>query len=584
MTSIRLLLPALTVAVAACLAGCQEWDWGLGDSESKGGPDASGSQSRHAGTSAALRDTVGQCSWVEGMRKMHLRGYGVVVGLGTAGSTECPGAVRDQLLNEMYKRPQFARAGSGPGRLTPERMLDDPDTAVVLVEGEVPAAAVAGSHFDALVTALPGTQTTSLRGGRLFTCDLHVYRLLNVRAGITGQALARAAGPVFLNPFSDRPGAATRSPGRAGQVIGGGVLTTDRRIRLVLVNPSYSKVRAIASRINARFPESPKAAEPVSPSFAQLTIPREYAADPKHFLAVVRHLYLPKQPGFAALRARQLAEEIVQDGALYEDIALAWEGMGRTVLPTVRKLYSHPSKEVRYYAALAGLRLKDSMAVEPVADHAGDPHSAHRFEAIRALGKARDLPQAARPLRALLDDEEPAVRVAACEALLDRPDSTIASQMIGGDNFVLDVVPSTGEDLVYVKRSAARRIVVFGQNLRLQPPLFYAHPSGELALNAYAGDAAVTVVRKSSRPGCSFPTAEADFDLVKLIRLLGSDPPRRSTGTVSGLSVDYTLLVHLLHELCNTQALNAQFIMEQPSIAELFGPSRPAGRPESELE
>lgn len=581
MTHIRLRLLVSVVGLAACVGGCQDWDWGRGDFQAKGSPDSVGLPRP---TSAALRDTIGEHAWVEGMRKMHLRGYGIVVGLGTRGSTQCPRAVRDQLLSEMYKRPQFTRAGSQAGALTPERMLDDPDTAVVVVEGEVPAAAVAGSRFDVLVTALPGTQTTSLRRGRLFTCDLQIYRMLSPSAGITGEALARAAGPVFVNPFSDRPGAATRSPGRLGHVMGGGVLIRDRRIRLVLANPSYSKVRAMASRINARFPEPRKVADPVSPSFVQLRVPADYADDPKHFLALVRHLYLPRQSGFAAVRARALAEEIVKDGAPYEDIALSWEGLGRTVLPTVRKLYSHQNQEARYYAALAGLRLEDSLAVEIIAGHALDPQSAHRFEAIRALAKARELPRAARPLQSLLNDDEPAVRVAAYEALLDRGDPVIASQPIGADNFVLDLVPSTRGNLVHVKRSAARRIALFGEKLRLAPPLFYAHPTGELTLNAYEGDEKVTIVRNTSQPGRSFPTMEADFDLVPLIELLGSDPPRVSTGTPSGLSVDYAVLVHLLHELCDMQSVNARLVMEQPSITELFGPLRPAGRPESELE
>jgi len=580
-TPTRPWLLALTISVAACAPGCDDWAWDLGHPRSKVSPEAS---DLTRPTSAALRDTIGEYTTIEGMRKMHLRGYGVVVGLGDKGSTECPRAVRDQLLKDMYKRPQFLRAGSGSGALTPERMLDDQDTAIVLVEGEVPAAAVAGSRFEVMVSALPGTETTSLRGGRLFTCDLEIYRMLTANAGITGKSLARAAGPVFLNPFADRPDAATRAAGRIGRVIGGGVVTTDRRIRLVAFVPSYSKVRQIASRLNTRFPDPQKLADPTSPSYVQLRMPGKYADDPKHFLDVVRHLYLPQRAGFEATRARQLAEEIVGKNPPYEDIALAWEGIGRTILPTVQELYSHANPEVSYYAALAGLRLEDSLAVETVARHAGDPQSVHRFEAIRALGKARTLPRAARPLRSLLDDAEPDVRIAAYEALLDRGDTIVASHPVGSDNFILDLVPSSGEDLVYAKRTGQRRIAVFGDNLRLQPPLFYAHPSGELTLNSYDGTATITVFHKSPHPGMDFPTAEADFDLVKLIELLGSDPPRRSTDSAKGLSVDYETMIHLLHELCDMGSLKARFQLQQPSLTEMFGPSRPTDRPESELK
>ena len=50
-----------------------------------------------------------------------------------------------------------------------------------------------------------------------------------------------------------------------------------------------------------------------------------------------------------------------------------------------------------------------------------------------------------------------------------------------------------------------------------------------------------------------------------------------------GLGLDYGAVVRALYYLCQDHAINAKFILEQPNAAELFGPARPAGRPESEL-
>ena len=160
--------------------------------------------------SLAFRDTVSQVAWVEGLRRMRVRGYGLVAGLGTRGSSECPRNVRRRLLQDMYKMEQFAKVGRDALPFTPERILDDRDTAVVTIEGEIPAAAPVGEHFDLTVRALPGTQTVSLENGRLYTCDLRIHR--DVAAGsIAGQILAVGSGPVFVNPWSKSVSAATRT-------------------------------------------------------------------------------------------------------------------------------------------------------------------------------------------------------------------------------------------------------------------------------------------------------------------------------------------------------------------------------------
>jgi hypothetical protein len=284
------------------------------------------------------------------------------------------------------------------------------------------------------------------------------------------------------------------------------------------------------------------------------------------------------------VRARELAEEIVEENAACDDIVLAWVGLGRRALPAISTLYAHPDREVRYYAALAGLQLGDDLAIEPLSQTARDSESAHRFQAIRTLGQAHNLARAARPLRALLDDVDSAVRVAAYEALIERNDPDIVSRPIGGDAFFLDLVPTTGPNLVYAKRGGSRRIAVFGEQVVCRPPLFYAHPSGALTLNAFEGDGTVTVVRNSSRPRRRLPSVQADWDVVKLIELLGSNPSALSNDGPGGLAVDYGMIIHLLYELGDTGSINTRFMLEQPGLAELIGPTRPADRPESELE
>ncbi|MFH0983878.1 MAG: flagellar basal body P-ring protein FlgI [Planctomycetota bacterium] len=532
--------------------------------------------------SKAFRDTIAEVASVEGLRGMRVRGYGLVAGLGTRGSKECPPNVRRRLLQEMYKMEQFAKAGTDALPITPEQIIDDPDTAVVSVEGEIPGAASAGERFDLTVRALPGTQTISLEGGRLYDCDL---RIQQEREGgdIEGQVLAAGAGPVFINPWSKTESAATRTDPRMGTILGGGTVKQDRRVRLALVRPSYRLANAIANGINTRFPRQDKVADAQSAAYVKLRIPPAYADDPLHFLEVVRHLYLPTAPGFLDRRAVELADEILDPAAAHLDIVLAFEGIGRTTLPRLQKLYSDPRDHVSFHAALAGLRLEDSAAVQPLAAHAFNARSRYRMAAVQALAQAQDLYRALTILRTLLDDPDPRIRVRAYEGLLKHGDDTVMSTIVGGDNFVLDVVRSTGEKLIHAKRTGERRIALFGNRIRCVPPLFFCDEEGMLTITAEEGDEKLTLLRKTPYSNRGSPPIPASFDVAELVPMLGDDPMVESGELVRGLGVPYSLVVKTLADLCRAGAVNADFRLEQTTVPEIFGPLRETGREESDL-
>ena len=532
--------------------------------------------------SAAYRDTIGSLTYYEGMGPMRVRGYGLVVGLGKNGSSDCPRPIYDRLVQNLYKHHRFSSSVVGEKNITPEQLIADPDTAVVLVQGEIPPAAVERTRFDVVVMALPGTQTKSLRGGRLFTADLEVFRELSSSVSISGQILAVAAGPVFLNPFAEGD-AATKSNPLEGIVVGGGMAVKDRRVRLVLTQPSYPKARQIQDRINAHFSGPTKVADAISPSFIQLRVPKEYHDDTGHFLSLVRGLYLTRDPAFEATRAAALAEEIVQPSAAHAQIATCFEGLGRAALPKLNDLYTHSRDYVSFHAAVAGMRLGDHVACDCLAMHAAKADDEFRFQAIRALAEAKGMGAAAVTLRNLLHDTDPRVQIAAYEALVKRGDPTIESAPIAGDNFILDHIRDAPSNFVYVKRSGSRRIALFGDDLRCSPPVLYRAPDGSVTINANAGEEALTVLRSVVASGSTSGPIPASFELRSLIRLLGNDAGVASSGEAVGLGLDYGAVVRALYYLCQDHAVNAKFILEQPNAAELFGPARAAGRPESEL-
>jgi len=532
--------------------------------------------------SAAYKDTIAAKAQYQGIAPLRVRGVGLVVGLGDNGSTNCPRNVYDSLVQSLYKQHAFTSSVVGTRNITPERLIADKDTAVVLVRGEVPPAATVGDRFDVSVSAWPGTETKSLRGGRLYTTDLEIYRQVASGQSISGQIVAKAAGPLFLNPFVDDD-APTKATELEGLVLGGGFVTQDRRVHLVLFEPSYQWARRIQDRINAFAPDAQRLAVAESPSYVRLAVPPEFRGDAGHFLSLVQSLFLSRDPKFAAMRAKMLSEEVLNPAAPHAKIALAFEALGRASLPVLDELYKHPREYVSFHAAAAGLRLDDHVAGDVMIHHAENEHGTFRFKAIRALAETKGMGQATMALRRLLNDPDPRIQTEAYEALIGRDDPSVESKFIGGDNFRLDVVHTDRPAFIYCKRRKERRIALFGSDLRIKPPVIYRAPDGSLTVTADADASKLTVIRTVLASGSSSPLTAGPLDVPGMIELLGGDADVDHNGDVTGMSVDYGAVVRLLHYLCRNGAIDANFVLEQPNVAELLGPGEREGRSESEL-
>jgi len=532
--------------------------------------------------SASYKDTIGSKASYQGIAPLRVRGIGIVVGLGDRGTTTCPRNVYERLLQNLNRHYNFSSSVVGTKDISPERLISDKDTAVVLVRGEIPPAATVGDRFDILVSAWPGTETTSLRGGRLYTTNLEIYRQVSPNQSISGQTVGRAAGPLFLNPFSG-DNSATKTNELEGLILGGGLVTQDRRIRLVLFDPSYQMARRIQDQINAFAPGTRKIAAAESPSYVKLTVPPAYRDDTGHFLNLIQTLYLSRDPKRAAVRTRALAQELVAPNTPHGRIALALEAIGPTVLPALDELYKHPEEHVRFYAAATGLRLDDHVAGDVMIREAEDPNGKFRLQAIRALGATRGMGSATMALRRLLDDADPRVQTEAYEALVERHDPSIDSTPVGGDNFHLDVIPTSRPAFIYVKRRIERRIALFGKDLMVSPPVVYLAPDGSLTASARPGDEHLALIRTVVATGDASPAVPGPLRLPELIKLLGNDADVDYNGNVTGMSVKYGGVVRLLYHLCQNGAIDANFVLETANVLDLFGPLERKGRPESEI-
>jgi hypothetical protein len=397
-----------------------------------------------------------------------------------------------------------------------------------------------------------------------------------------GQALAHAAGPIFINPFAQNDDAATKVNPRRGRVIKGGSNLKDRRVSLLLVSPSYQRAIRIARRINGKFTSSGKIADALQQGKINLRVPAEFDGREKHFIELINHLFVSTSDGFNIRRAQKLVEELINPVGPHEDISLCWEAIGKDALDVVRPLYGDRRRHVSFYAARTGIRLLDEPAANVLAKHANDPKSPFRLDAIEELGLTIDYPSTVEPIEPLLDDQDPRVRIAAYEALRERRCGKIQRLELGM-GARLDVIDSPGPGLLYAAINDAPRMALFGKNLTCAPDVFYVHRDDAVTISCRSEDEAMTLLRVTPFLKITSDPIKVERNVERLIMMLGSAPNPDENGLVKGVGMTYSQVVEIMSTLCREGYVPAQFRLQTPTVADIFGPLAKIGRPESEL-
>jgi hypothetical protein len=528
--------------------------------------------------SLAYRGTVGEVSYVQGVQKMSVRGYGLVVGLGNNGSRTCPEHIRKRVAADIRRTYRLGDSRVGLGHVNAEKLINDPDTAVVRVHGEVGAAGLRGSRFDLFLESLAGTETSSLEGGHLYGCDLRIFRSVDSGTVQEGKIFARGEGRVFTIP--PKTPSDLFNP-RIGRIISGGTSLEDRRLFLRLASPSYAMAVRIQDRINGRFGAGDQIATADSPERVALVVPRGYFMSELEFLEKVRHLYMSDEVGFGDGRIDALLDELRDPQGPHDSIGLALEGIGKTVRPKIRHFYEDRTPHVSFHAARTGARLEDRLAVAPLEAIARDTESPYHMDAISVLGEARTVRAATRALHDLMSSDLRAdVRIAAYEAYILADVPILDSKDLGG-HFTLDIVASSAPGLIYAKTRDQSRIAVIG-DVECRTPVFYKHPRDLLTLSGREGDRLITALRQTAG-GRSAPPAYCGPSANEIIRLLGADARQARDGRVTGLGMSYSHIVEVVTALCSDGSLNARIILEKGGEDANIRPRTRTGRPESEL-
>lgn len=462
-----------------------------------------------------MKGTIYEISDLQNTNPFLVSGWGLVVNLdGTGGSEQVANIVKAYMVKEMERKGFGSTLLPGFAKIPPELVLQDKNAAVVAVYGWLPPGAHKGQWFDVAVRA-EGREATSLQRGLLFSADLTIDGADPVRPPSKVNIFGTAYGPVFVNPAMELagpgiPGQESSRSLRSGWVMAGGQVTDDRPILLKLRLPENRLSRAIERRVNEYF-HIDRVATAFDEGYCQLWVPPgRFHGDWEHFSKLVQHLYLSGgSEAFAREQARKLAAEANKPNAPLQDISYCWEGLGPNALETLAPLLSDSREDVRFAAARAAAYIGDpsGAADHALYDLASTNGSRFQLAAVQVLGRVQNSRMVNMLLRQLLDSDQTTVRVEAYNILAANNDPAVQRQIITpSDNpheqkFILDLVHSSGQPLIYATRSGVPRIAIFGDVPELTVPVTFAAMSNRFMISSGAVGRNVTLFyRDAQRP------------------------------------------------------------------------------------
>jgi flagellar basal body P-ring protein FlgI len=482
--------------------------------------------------------TIGDLVEIFSVNSARVEGYAIVGGLNGTGSSECPADIRDYLVKYIHKQLPTINA---------EDFINSHDTAVVAVSGIIPAETSKNEHFDLKVSALPKTQTTSLKNGWLYSTDLKEAG----RLGTSIKSLAEAKGPVYIDTLAE-----TASNEKEGYILDGGIILEDHHISLVLKQPNYKTASVIRNRLNERFgSETTKA---VSPSQIEMTVPAKYRGQKQRFISILNATYLSETEELTQKRISHYIKELAVSPNKYAS-EITLEAIGNESLSKLAALLNSTDEEVQLCTTRCMLNLGSDIGLEGLRKIVMNKNSVYRIEALEAITTGARRNDAAAVSRRLVQDEDFNIKLAAYESLRKLDDVTITSEFVAHNFYLEQISQSTKKD-IFVSRSGQPRIVLFGAPMYCRENIFVQSPDGIITINAPTGQKTVTIIRKHPKRPNVVAKLECSFELGDIIRRL-CEPTvvEDKSKNRQGLGVSYADTIALLKQMCDKGAVEAEF-------------------------
>jgi predicted RNA binding protein with dsRBD fold (UPF0201 family) len=487
-----------------------------------------------------LGRTIGSLVDVIYPESVAVEGYGLIAGLHGTGSSECPPQIRTYLT--QYILAQL----SSNTKTAADELINSLNTAVVLVEAQMPVLDAKGKYFDVKVSALPGTQTTSLNNGWLFPTELKVKGSF----GVTTEVLADAEGPIF----QDKIGPVPPDP-RTGYVLAGGKNLTEYKIGLVLKKADFKLTNEIRNLLNERFGRD--VARAVLAGRIEVTIPAKFQQHRREFISIIMAMYMTETPELTLKRIDHFVRQLTSSQDSQES-EIALEAIGNQSLAELAGLLNASDERVRLRAARCMLSLGSDAGLPVLRQIVMNKRSAYRSEALESIFTFARPNDAANIARSLLNDDDFNVRLSAYELLRGLNDLAITREAIG-KNFFLEQISRSEQKIIYVSRSGQPKIVLFGAPIYCNRGIFIESPDKEITINAPVDQEYVLIIRAHpNRPGV-IGQMKCTFDLGDVIQRLCTEPAVEAEKGPGGLGVSCSDTIALLKQMCDKGAINAEF-------------------------
>ena len=421
-------------------------------------------ESRPGGSPESSTRLVGDLAVPYGLHPIRVEAVGFVSGLKGTGSDPQPSPQRSVVMREMQRRSIES----------PNALLASPNTSLVMVRGILRAGIQKGDRFDLEVRVMSRSETTSLRGGTLWTTDLKQMALLADNRVHSGHELATGKGAILVDPAPKGEGSKVLQC--RGRVLDGGVAHQSRPLMLVL-KPEQQSVRNSARvevAINRRFHSFDRGnkigvAKAKTDEVIELVVHPRYFDNVERYLRVIRSLPLRESEREQSLRLSVLEKQLL-DPISSSRAALQLEAIGKRGVEILQTGLKSNDPEVRFYSAESLAYLDESGVAEYLAE-AAQKEPAFRVFALAALSAMEDY-DSQDQLRKLLDSSSAETRYGAFRALRARRS---ADPLVSGvnmrDQFSLHVLPTSGTPMVHVARTKRPEIVLFGKGQLLNLPL-----------------------------------------------------------------------------------------------------------------
>ena len=393
-----------------------------------------------------------------------VQGVGLVVGLDGTGEDPPATPQRKLLLEEMRRRKID----------DPESLLRSPNTALVVVTAYIPPLIRKGDPMDVEIKLPEGSQTKSLRGGRLMPCFLREYAYMAEAGGLKeGRELGLCHGPIMVRGDEDDPAGLV-----VGVIPGGGKYTGLNRDLGISLQDAYKGAKMttrIADRIGQRFAGYDHGgikrplAKAKSDQSIELIVAERYRDNYPRYLQAIRAIRLTETPVDHQLRLQELASALVR-GDSCAQAALELEAIGPESIPILKEGLKADEVEARFRAAEALAYLNDASGVAVLKDVA-DKEPAFRVFALAALSTLTD-GDAIIAMRELMQHESIETKYGAFRALsIASPNDPSFNTFKYEAGFSVHLIETTQEPAIHVTRRRKPEVVLFGVDQQFSSPL-----------------------------------------------------------------------------------------------------------------